>query len=68
VFDEEFVQTRRGRTMRRRFSLTFRTQPLPKMVARVERAGYSVEAVFGDYDRSPWHARADAWLILARKP
>jgi ubiquinone/menaquinone biosynthesis C-methylase UbiE len=67
IFDQEYVQ-RRGRQKHiRQFSLTFRTLPLPEMVSRVEAAGFSVEAVLGDYDGRPWDLRADAWLILARR-
>jgi hypothetical protein len=37
------------------------------MLARIERAGFRPEAVFGDYEGGPWDAQAEAWLILARK-
>lgn len=67
VFDEEFVETRRGITRRRRFSLTFRTRPMDVMRRRIERAGFSIDAVLGDYGGQPWDPRAETWLILGRK-
>ena len=67
IFDEQFVERRNGRTRRRCFSLTFRTRPLPRMLARIERAGFRREAVLGDYQGGAWDAQAEAWLILARK-
>jgi ubiquinone/menaquinone biosynthesis C-methylase UbiE len=67
IFDEQFVERRNGRMRRRCFSLTFRTRPLPRMLARIERAGFRREAVLGDYQGGAWDAQAEAWLILARK-
>jgi ubiquinone/menaquinone biosynthesis C-methylase UbiE len=67
VFDQEFVTARRGRREIQRFSLSFRTIPVAAMVSRLERAGFDVEHVFGDYARGPWHAQADVWLLLARR-
>jgi SAM-dependent methyltransferase len=67
VFEQEYTE-RRGRNERvYRFSLAFRTLPLPEMLSRVESAGFTVEAVLGDYDGRPWDLRADVWLIIARK-
>jgi SAM-dependent methyltransferase len=67
IFDERFVE-RRGRVERvRRFSLVFRTLPLSDTIARIERAGFRVESVLGDYQGRPWDPRAQAWVILARK-
>jgi SAM-dependent methyltransferase len=67
IFDQEYVE-RRGHSQRvHTFSLAFRTLPLPEMLSRVESAGFTVEAVLGDYDGRPWDRRADVWLIVARK-
>lgn len=67
IFDQEFTE-RRGRTREvRRFSLTFRTLPVPEMAARIERAGFRMEAALGDYDGRPWDMRADVWILIARK-
>jgi hypothetical protein len=67
IFEEQFVVRRNGRTRRRCFALTFRTRPLPRMLARIERAGFRPEAVLGDYQGGAWDEHAEAWLILARK-
>jgi ubiquinone/menaquinone biosynthesis C-methylase UbiE len=67
TFDEDFTE-RRGRQVRRgRFTLTFRTLPMTSIEARLERAGFVIDAVLGDYRGGPWDARADVWVILARK-
>jgi SAM-dependent methyltransferase len=66
IFDQEFTE-RRGRTRRvHRFSLTFRTLSVPQMVRRLEKAGFEVTALLGDYRGGPWDPRAEAWIILAR--
>ncbi len=68
IFDQEFSE-RRGRTVeRRRFSLTFRTLSVPQMVRRLEKAGFEVTALLGDYRGGPWDPRAEVWMILARHP
>ena len=67
IFDQVFTE-RRGRSrVVRRFSLTFRTLPVPEMAARIERAGFRMEAALGDYDGRPWDLRADVWILIARK-
>lgn len=68
IFDQEFTE-RRGRRKRvRRFSLAFRTLSIPQMTRRLEKAGFEISAVLGDYHGGPWDARADVWIILARTP
>jgi hypothetical protein len=67
LFDQEYVERRGALTRRHRFGLTFRTLPLPAMVARVEAAGFRVTAVLGDYRGRSWDLRADVWLILAER-
>ena len=37
------------------------------MTRRLERAGFRVDAVLGDYRGGPWDERADVWIILAKK-
>lgn len=67
IFDHEYIE-RRGRTRSvHRFSLTFRTLSVPQMAQRLERAGFVVDAVLGDYQGGPWDSRADVWVILARR-
>jgi SAM-dependent methyltransferase len=67
MFDEEFVETRGGRSRRRRFSLTFRTRSVPRMLALLGRAGFRPDAIFGDYEGGPLELTSEAWLILGRK-
>ena len=67
LFDQEFVE-RRGRESRtHQFSLAFRTLSVEDLTARLEQRGFRISAVLGDYDGSPWDARADVWLILATR-
>jgi hypothetical protein len=67
MFDEEFTERRRGGVRRGRFTLTFRTLPMKAVLARLERAGFAIDAVLGDYRGGPWHVSADVWVVLARK-
>jgi SAM-dependent methyltransferase len=68
TFDQAFSERRPGRPPRTtRFSLTFRTLSTRQIVRRLERAGFAVEAVLGDYDGGPWDRRADVWLVVARR-
>ena len=67
IFDQEYVETGGGRTRRHRFSLTFIMLPLPQVAARVEKAGFRVTAVLGDYPGRAWDLRADVWLLLATR-
>jgi SAM-dependent methyltransferase len=67
IFDQSFTE-RRGRLRRTRtFSLTFRTLSVPRMARRLERAGFSITALLGDYRGAPWDPRAEVWIILARR-
>ncbi len=66
VFEQRYVERRGRRTNEHRFSLTFRTVSVKQMTSRLERAGFMVDAVLGDYRGRPWDARADVWIILAR--
>jgi len=67
IFEQEYTE-RRGRTVQsKRFDLAFRTVSVPQMLRRVERAGFRVQAVLGDYDGAAWDPRADVWLIVAER-
>jgi SAM-dependent methyltransferase len=67
IFDQEFTE-RLGRKRRtHRFSLTFRTLTVPQMTRRLERAGFEVTALLGDYRGGAWDRRAEVWIVLARK-
>lgn len=68
IFEQEFTE-RRGRQSRlHRFSLAFRTLSVPQMTRRLERAGFEISALLGDYRGGQWDHRAEVWIILARKP
>jgi SAM-dependent methyltransferase len=67
IFDQRYT-TIRGRERREHhFSLTFRTLTVPQMARRLERAGFAIDAVLGDYLGGPWDPRADVWMLIARK-
>jgi SAM-dependent methyltransferase len=67
IFDQLFTE-RRGRTVRTRgFALTFRTLSVPQISRRLERAGFEVTALLGDYRGGPWDPRAEVWIVLARR-
>jgi hypothetical protein len=67
IFDQEFVE-RAGASRRvQRFSLAFRTLSVPQMTRRLRKAGFDVTALLGDYRGGPWDARAEVWVILAKK-
>jgi len=67
VFEHEFAEGR-GRARRvSRFSLTFRTVAIPTMLRRLERAGFRVDAILGDYQGGPLRLESDAWIILATR-
>src|SRR2546422_5457054 len=67
TFEQRYIE-RRGRQRREHcFALTFRTLTVPQMTRQLERAGFAVDAVVGDYRGRPWDARADVWIILAKR-
>ena len=68
IFDQEFTERRGTQKKVHRFSLAFRTLSVPQMTRRLERAGFEVSALLGDYRGGRWDPRADVWIILARKP
>jgi len=67
LFDQEFVERRGSISRSHSFSLAFRTVSVEDMTARLERHGFRVSAVLGDYQGGPWDPRADVWLILATR-
>jgi len=67
IFDQEY-RARTGSNWRiHRFSLTFRTLSVPQLTRRLERAGFRILSILGDYQGGPWDPRADVWVILAAK-
>jgi hypothetical protein len=67
IFDQEYVERRGATRTVHRFSLTFRTLSVPQMTRRLTAAGFTVDAILGDYRGGPWDPRADVWVILARR-
>ena len=67
TFKQRFIERRQGRTREHRFDLTFRTLTVPQMTRRLERAGFRVNRVVGDYQGRPWDEQANVWIILAEK-
>lgn len=67
IFDQTFTERVGRRREEHRFSLTFRTLSVPQMVRRLEKAGFTVTALLGDYQGGPWDPRADVWMLLAQK-
>lgn len=68
IFDQEFTERIDGKRRVHRFALTFRTLSVPQIARRLEKAGFEVEALLGDYQGGPWDRRADVWMVIARKP
>ena len=67
TFSQTYIERRGAKKTEHTFDLTFRTLTVPQMVERLERAGFAVDRVLGDYQGRPWDARADVWIILAKK-
>jgi hypothetical protein len=67
LFDQEFIEGRGTQARRHRFTLAFRTVSVPQMARRLERTGFEVAALLGDYQGKPWDLRAEVWIILAQK-
>jgi hypothetical protein len=67
IFDQEYRARSGSQRKVHRFSLTFRTLTVPQLTRRLERAGFRVLSILGDYRGGPWDPRADVWVILAAK-
>ena len=67
TFEQRYLVRRGGSTTEHRFDLTFRTLSVAQMTRQLERAGFAVSAVLGDYRGRPWDDRADVWIILSRR-
>jgi len=65
-FEQVFVEGTGKSATRKKFNLAFRTLSVPQMVQRLEKAGFEVAALLGDYQGGVWDLRADVWIILAR--
>src|SRR4051794_19115024 len=67
TFEQKYVERRGAHVREHRFDLTFRTLSVRQMTRQLERAGFQVDAVLGDYRGRPWDDRADVWIIMAKK-
>ena len=67
VFEQEFTERRGRERVVRQFALSFRTLSVRQMTRRLEKAGFEVSALLGDYQGGPWDPRAETWIVLARK-
>ena len=67
IFDQEFVERLGSRRETHRFSLAFRTLTVPQLTRRLERAGFRIDAVLGDYRGERWAPDADVWVVLAQR-
>jgi SAM-dependent methyltransferase len=67
IFDQEFTERRGPHRRVHRFALSFRTLSVPQIARRLEKIGFEVTALLGDYQGGPWDARAEVWVILARR-
>jgi SAM-dependent methyltransferase len=67
TFEQRYLERQHGRSTEHRFALTFRTLTVKRMRNRLDRAGFAVDRVLGDYRGRPWDERADVWIILAKK-
>ena len=67
TFEQRYVERRDRRSMEHVFALTFRTLSVPQMTRRLARAGFAIEAVYGDYRGRSWEKDAEVWIVLARR-
>jgi ubiquinone/menaquinone biosynthesis C-methylase UbiE len=67
TFEQTYIERRGSKTREHRFDLTFRTLSVRQMTRQLEGAGFRVDAVLGDYRGRPWDARADVWILMAKK-
>ena len=67
TFEQKYIERKGGKTREHHFDLTFRTLSVRQMTGQLERAGFRVDAVLGDYRGRPWDDRADVWIMMAKK-
>jgi len=67
IFDHEYQEGWGKAREVHRFTVTFRTLPVKTLIRRIERSGFTIDAVLGGYDGRPWDERADTWIVMARK-
>ena len=67
IFDQEFVERIGRRRKTHRFSIAFRTLTVAQVSSRLERSGFRIDCVLGDYRWRTWSPEADVWVIVARR-
>jgi SAM-dependent methyltransferase len=67
TFEQRYVKRHGRYSEERRFELTFRTLTVRQLTHRLDRTGFQVDAILGDYHGRPWDERADVWIVLARR-
>ena len=67
IFDQEFVERVGQRRQTYRSSIAFRTLTVAQVSGRLERAGFRIDAVLGDYGGREWSPDADVWVIVAKR-
>ena len=67
TFSQTYIERRGGTKTEHTFDLTFRTLSVPQMIKRLDRAGFAVDRVLGDYDGGAWDAGALTWIIIATR-
>lgn len=67
TFTQTYIERAGRRKTEHTFDLVFRTLTVPQMTKRLEDAGFAVDRALGDYRGRPWDARADVWILLAKK-
>ena len=67
IFDQEFVERAGGSRQTYRSSIAFRTLTVAQVSRRLERAGFRIDAVLGDYGGREWSPDADVWVIVAKR-
>jgi SAM-dependent methyltransferase len=67
TFEQRYIERRDGRSREHAFELVFRTLSVRQMTSRLDRAGFVVDRVLGDYRGRQWDERADVWILLAKK-
>ena len=67
IFDQEYVERIGRRRESHRFSIAFRTLTVAQVSRRLERSGFRIDSVLGDYRGRAWSPDADVWVIVARR-
>jgi len=67
VFDQEYVEQIGRDLAAHLFPITFRTITVAQLAGRLERSGFRIDSVLGDYHGRAWSPDADVWVVVARR-